>query len=262
MYRAHGYDFVSLTDHFLEKYDYPIVDTRGFRQDGFTTILGAELHAPVTSRGKEWHILANGLPLDFEPGAASETGPELARRAAAAGAFVSIAHPHWSQLTLADAQTIDAAHAVEVYNHTSAVNCDRGDGLFMYDMLLSDGRKLGGVATDDSHWKVADGFGAWVMVRAPQNDPDALLRALHSGAYYATQGPQFHEIRRDGDVLQVTASAVESIMLVGAGSGSAAAFGRSLTRATLPLEKFDGTWCRAVAIDAAGRRAWSNPLWL
>ena len=27
-YRAHGYDFLALTDHFLERYEYPITDTR------------------------------------------------------------------------------------------------------------------------------------------------------------------------------------------------------------------------------------------
>ena len=39
--------------------------------------------------------------------------PELARRAAAAGAFVGIAHPAWSQLTIEDGRAIDVAHAVE-----------------------------------------------------------------------------------------------------------------------------------------------------
>jgi hypothetical protein len=30
----------------------------------------------------------------------------------------------------------------------------------MSNMLLSDGKKLGAVATDDSHWKIFDAFGA------------------------------------------------------------------------------------------------------
>ncbi|MCU0944651.1 MAG: hypothetical protein MUF65_04695, partial [Rubritepida sp.] len=66
-YREAGYDFLALTDHFLAKYGFPIVDTRPFRAPGFTTILGAELHAPATALGELWHILALGLPLDFAP---------------------------------------------------------------------------------------------------------------------------------------------------------------------------------------------------
>ena len=36
----------------------------------------------------------------------------------------------------------------------------------------------------------------------------------------------------------------------------------ALTRATLPLDKFAGEWCRVVVRDAMGRQAWTNPLWL
>ncbi len=44
-YKAEGYDFIALTDHFLGMYDFPIADTVPFRDGGFTTILGAELHS-------------------------------------------------------------------------------------------------------------------------------------------------------------------------------------------------------------------------
>jgi predicted metal-dependent phosphoesterase TrpH len=104
-YREAGYDFLALTDHFLAKYGFPLVDTRPFRTQGFTTILGAELHAPATALGEMWHILAVGLPGDFAPTAAGETGPQLAARAIAAGAFVAIPHPGWYALTTADANT-------------------------------------------------------------------------------------------------------------------------------------------------------------
>jgi len=41
-YRLAGYDFLALTDHFLERYGFPITDTRRYRTDAFTTLLGAE----------------------------------------------------------------------------------------------------------------------------------------------------------------------------------------------------------------------------
>src|SRR5210317_1417560 len=66
-YKAQGYDFISLTDHFMGPFDYPIADTRPFRDDDFTTIIGAELHSGANSLGEIWHILAVGLPFDFAP---------------------------------------------------------------------------------------------------------------------------------------------------------------------------------------------------
>jgi hypothetical protein len=147
-YLAEGYDFLALTDHFVGLYDYPIVDTCPMRTNTFTTILGAELHSGAMANGELWHILAVGLPADFAPAnaphfevvAGQETGAQIAARAVAAGAFVAIAHPQWSGMTLADAQGITAAHAVEIYNHGCAVGCDRPDGAAIADLLLTEGR--------------------------------------------------------------------------------------------------------------------------
>ena len=91
LYRDAGYDFLALTDHFLPAFGFPIVDTRGFRTNRFTTILGAEVHAPATEIGELWHLLAVGLPLDFTKTPPSERAPELAARCIAAGAYVAIA---------------------------------------------------------------------------------------------------------------------------------------------------------------------------
>ena len=137
-YRDEGYDFLALTDHFIGLYGYPIADTVPHRGDGFTTILGAEVHSGSMQNGELWHILAVGLPADFAPSNTpgflpvdeQETGPELAARARAAGAFVAVAHPQWSGMTLEDARSIEAAHAIEIYNHGCAIGCDRPDGSF------------------------------------------------------------------------------------------------------------------------------------
>ena len=66
-YREQGYDFLCVSDHFRAVYGFPITDTRGFRTNRFTTILGAEVHAGANSKGETWHILAVGLPADFAP---------------------------------------------------------------------------------------------------------------------------------------------------------------------------------------------------
>jgi len=269
-YRAMGYDFLALTDHFIGDYGYPIVDTVPMRGDGFTTILGAELHSGAMENGELWHILAVGLPPDFAPSKSpsfypvkgQETGPEIAARAVAAGAFVAIAHPQWSGLTLADARSITAAHAVEIYNHGCATGCDRPDGAAIADLLLTEGRRLTLIATDDAHFHEPDHFGGWVMVKAHENTPEALLSALKAGHFYSSQGPELRDVRIEGENLIVKCSAAVSVMALGHGTGAKAVHGQAMTRAEVPLTRLnDSPWVRAVVVDAGGRRAWSNPIW-
>jgi len=269
-YMAEGYDFLALTDHFIGIYGYPIADTVPCRTNTFTTILGAELHSGPMQSGELWHILAVGLPADFAPPDAphfrpvtgAETGPELAARAVAAGAFVAVAHPQWSGMTLDDARSITSAHAVEVYNHGCAMGCDRPDGFHTLDLLLTEGRRLTLCATDDAHFNEPDHFGGWVMVKAQENTPEALLAALKAGQFYSSQGPELRGIALDRTSLTVTCSAVASIILQGAGTAAKAVHGQSLTTGTIPLDRFAASpWLRVSVIDRAGRRAWSNPIW-
>ena len=268
-YKAEGYDFLALTDHFIGAYGYPIVDTVPFRDPGFTTILGAELHSGAMANGELWHILAVGLPPDFARSNSpdflvvpnQETGSEIAARAVAAGAFVAIAHPQWSGLTLADARSITAAHAVEIYNHGCAAGCDRPDGFAIADLLLSEGRHLSMIATDDAHFSEPDHFGGWVMVKATANSPEALLAALKAGHFYSSQGPELRDVRVEGDKVVVECSAVSSVIAMGQGTGAKAVHGASMTRAEVPLVRLnDSPWIRVAVVDAAGKRAWSNPI--
>jgi hypothetical protein len=269
-YAAEGYDFIALTDHFIGLFGYPVADTLPFRTNCFTTILGAELHSGAMANGELWHILAVGLPPGFAPPdaphfrpvAGQETGPALAARAVAAGAFVAIAHPQWSGLTLDDARMITAAHAVEVYNHGCAMGCDRPDGFHTADLLLSEGRRLTLIATDDAHFHEPDHFGGWVMVKAPENQPDALLTALKAGHFYASQGPELRGIEIAGNRVRVSSSAVSSVVVQGRGTAATATHGHSMTDTEVRIDRLAASdWLRVSVIDRAGKRAWSNPYW-
>lgn len=270
-YRDEGYDFLCLSDHFVGQFGYPIADTKPYRTSSFTTLLGAELHSGAMSNGALWHILAVGLPdnfpppdaPDFAPKVGQETGPEIARRARDAGAFVTIAHPQWSGLTIEDARSLDAAHAVEIYNHECALSSGRPDGAHMLEVLLSEGRHLNLTASDDAHFKLADQFGGWVMVKATANTPELLLEALKRGDYYASQGPDiFHIEVSDKDVL-VACSEASSVFVQGHGVAVRAVHGTALSNVRIPLERFrNSPWIRVSIVDINGKQAWSNPIWL
>lgn len=271
-YRDAGYDFLCLSDHFEEEYGWRVVDTRPFRDENFTTILGAELSsAPWDERDCYW-VTAVGLPPDFEAPPPGDRA-EAIRRAAYLGAFVVMLHPGLNNLsaTVADRLlALDAVHAVEVYNHNCAMAAlpDRANGGYMLDGLLESGRRVFANAGDDAHFgHPRDRFGGWVEVHADGLDPGALLRSLEAGRYYATQGPELRGMVLDGDRLCVETGEVYAISLSGGGarwtSGSErhAGGGGTITEAEFDLAPFRGSFCRVTLVDTAGRRAWGNPIW-
>jgi len=270
-YHAEGYDFITLTDHFVGLFDYPITDTSNYRNDEFSTVLGAELHTGAMANGCLWHLLAIGLPADFKPPNApnftvvpgSESAADIAQRARDAGAFVAIAHPHWSRMTEADARSVTAAHAVEIYNHGCAVDNDRGESLMVLDHLLTQGRRLNLIAADDAHFNTPDHFGGWVMVKATENTPDALLESLKAGRFYSSQGPEIRGIRLRDDEVLVDCSPSVTIIAQGEGTATVTVHGETMTTGKLNLDRLSGSpWIRITIIDRAGKRAWSNPIWV
>jgi len=268
-YKNAGYDFLQLSEHFVSHFNYPINDTSTFRGNDFTTLIGVELHAPETSAGELWHIVAAGLPLDFDPPGPTETGPELARRARDAGAFIAIAHPAWSRYTIEDGRALDAAHAVEIYNHGCEVENDLGNGWYLHDQLLNEGQRLTAIATDDAHFANQDYFGGWVSVKAQSLDPEGLLAALKAGHFYSSQGPEIHGVELRGKELTVNCSPVDVITVVCGNSRTCVKVGKSITNASFDLTKLEkgwllkkpSAWFRVTAIDHAGKKAWTNAYW-
>ena len=261
-YQAAGYDFLALSDHFLPRFDFPVSDTRPWRSDTFTTLLSAELHVPATALKESWHILAVGLPLDFQKPRPSETAAQISRRAHAAGAFVGIVHPSWYGLTLEEVEAIDCAHAVEIYNHTGTVKHDRGDSCAFFDQLLSRGRRLNAFAADDAHFHHDDAFAAWVMVKSTALAQDDLVEALKQGHFYSSQGPEITSIAIDDEFIEIECSAAKAVMVLGRGSTAESELGSRLTRVKLPLAQLrKAGYGRVVVVAQDGKRAWSNPIW-
>lgn len=267
-YKALGYDFTCLSDHVMEGLDIgaaSVPDSRSLRDTRFTTILSAELHCPGKKYDKRglWHLVANGLPLDFPAPTADETGPELVRRAQAAGAYVSIAHPEWYGLTMDEALAVSHADAVEIYNHSCLIECDRAFGIAVADYLLNEGKRLHFNATDDSHMRLDDFGGGWVMVAAERNDPDLLVAALKAGHNYSSTGAEIHDLALDGDILTVRCSPAVSVAVAGPGEVSAVAMGPNLTYAEIDLARIRARqgYFRVTVIGNGGTRAWSNPYW-
>ena len=98
--------------------------------------------------------------------------------------------------------------------------------------------------------------------RSTDERVDALLASLKAGRYYSSQGPEIRDIAIDGDEVVVRTSPARAISVVGRGSKSQSEVGDGIEAARLRIGRFAGSWFRVTVIDAAGRKAWSNPIWL
>lgn len=264
-YRQAGYHFVAITDHFLERYDFPLTDTRPYRTAQFTTLPGAELHAGQTGLGNLWHILAVGLPLDFAPVHPDEPVADLCARAGTSGAFVAAAHPSWYGVTPQDIRALGAIPAIETYNVTCDALNDRGASWPLFDTLLAAGHHYLACATDDAHFHPArpDGQQAWVQVKAASLDPQAVLAALHAGHYYSSTGPELYDVQVDSaPQITISCSPCQAIFVAGRGAWARQQHGQRLTHATFSLDRMQSPYVRVTVRDARGRHAWSNPIWL
>jgi len=262
-----GYDFTCLSDHLWidDKFAATSVcDGRALDRKGFITLPSAELHCYGKTYDQDgvWHIVANGLPLDFACPNAKETAPDLIARAQAAGAYVSLAHPEWYTMTTDEAMQVAAADAVEIYNHSCVVTSARGSGIAIADYLLNEGKKISFTATDDSHFELPDWGGGWVMVAAAELSQNALVAALKAGHHYASTGADFTDLQLEDGVLTVTSSPVENVVISGAGHMAMAETGKNMTVTQFDLSKFRSDWFRITLRDAAGKMAWSNPIYL
>ena len=192
----------------------------------------------------------------------------MARRAHAAGAWISLAHPYWNAVSEIDALSVaDFIHAVEVYNNASEVGVRRGWGMHQAEVLTSKGHRVGFNAADDAHFKhplgtFNDAFGGWVQVRAESLCPDALLAALKAGEYYSSTGPELHNIEIDGDVIRIESSPVRDVIVSGRGATFRRSSAEGQTSIELPLpEREKSPYVRVTVVDDNGNIAWTNPIW-
>jgi histidinol phosphatase-like PHP family hydrolase len=263
-YRAAGYDFLVLTDHFEARWGWSITDTGAARDDGFTTLLGAELSSADWDDEDVFWVNAIGLPADFAAPASPDEHADAIRRAAEAGAYNVLLHPGLTNLMAFDALPVEHLHAVETYNHNAALSWpDQAEARYALDALLARGHRLHVIAGDDAHFEHPwDRFGAWVEVRAERLDSAAILSALKAGAYYSTQGPRIDDVRVEDGRVYVACSPARAVALTGIhGWRSDVAIAEELTEATLDLGRLRSPFWRLTVTDAAGRRAWTNPVW-
>jgi hypothetical protein len=254
LYSSEGYDFLFRTDHRIpsdtakDTEKYPLLWLDGIELDGYDGS-GAFYH--VVCLG---HLNGINPELDFEASL---------RTARDQGAFIILAHPHWSGNSFDDCLHLQP-DGVEIYNHHCRWLNGKSDGMAFWEALLREWPGMPAFAVDDSHISEAHPCwnGGWIMVNAPECTSSEIFKAIRRGNFYASCGPEFHSLVLEDNTIHVTTSPVKYLRLAGPDyngirMGSFDDKPITSTQITVPP---DWEYVYLEVEDHKGNRAWSNPL--
>jgi len=271
-YREHGYNFLVLTDH------NHLTEIAGLNavhasKEQFLLIQGEE----VTDSWQRLPIHINALDLakELQPqhgDSVSATIQNNVDAILAAKALPSVNHPNFGwAVTADDLLRIQNLSLMEVFNGHPTVNNVGGGGSQsldeMWDVLLSAGRPIHGIAVDDAHHfkRIGREFSnpgrGWVQVRAESLTPAAIRAAIQQGQFYASSGVKLADIQISADEYKIAVDpqATEKFTTYFIGDGGkvlAKVFGEA------PAYRFEGgeKYVRARVESSFGASAWTQPV--
>lgn len=212
-YRARGYAFLVITDHDR------VTDPAGLAHltdSAFVLIPGEEVTARYGTLPV--HVNAIGLASRVAPQEAASVAATLQANVdavRAAGGVPQANHPNfvWA-VAEEDLFAARGLRLFELFNGHPLVNNFGGGGEpgteELWDRLLTRGKRIYGVASDDSHHfteefapRRANPGRGWVVVRAPALEPAAIARALDEGRFYSSTGVELEDIAVTRDRLEI-----------------------------------------------------------
>jgi hypothetical protein len=290
-YREHDYNFVAVTDL---NYFTPVAGLASvFDAPGrFIVLQGIELNHEFPTVGD---TIVDTLGIDIEHSITPPTGnvpsqllQAQAEAITAAGGLAIAAHPNlsyaWGAADILATDPSSGPKLFELWNAEPGMNPMGGGGRpsteAIWDAVLSAGRTLYGVATDDSHHFHCRDFGlryanpgrAWVMVHAAELTPAALVKALEKGHFYASTGVELEAYKVNQQRIRIELSdrttdigwsnpgtnpQLYVTQFIGQ-NGAVLAVDETLT----PTYHFTGTelYVRAKIVNSDGHIAWTQPV--
>lgn len=256
LYEEAGYDFIAVTDHW-------ILSERGVTPGGMLLLPGCEYNVGGHVREGIYHIV--GIGMQREPALSQKQESLSAQRILdairACGGLAILAHPAWSLNSAEEVSRLTGLAGTEIYNTTSGfpTNARPYSGLFV-DQLAARGVLLPCMAADDAHLYQEDALKSYLMVHAREKTHSAVMEALASGDFYATQGPQV-ELTVEGRVANVECSAASRVVFYSDAIWNAerVTSGEEITHARCRLLPHE-TFVRAEVTDRQGRTAYTSPV--
>ena len=270
-YEWAGFDVLAITDHWVRT-DEPSTEK-------LLVIASTELNACAPTRADDAHVLALGVAADpVVPELEFAPLPEVVAWVIENGGVPYLAHTYWSGLRTEQWEACEGLVGIEVWNAGCELETGRGDASFQWDEALERGRRVYGIAADDSHHPGYDTGFAWTWVRARERTREAVLDALRAGTFYGSTGPAIESVEVDDGHVTVRCTPAASVTLyTGRARGARANAGRlgyphkaevlerderGLITAVRLERPFRQPYGRAEVTGDDGGRAWTNPLWI
>ena len=274
-YKKHGYDFVFITDHnFLTSVDR--LNAVYGEESNFLVIQGVEVSKSFGD--KSIHVCA----LNPERLLVPEDGSSLLNvlqdtisTIRDTKAAPIIAHPNF-RWSFGSEELKKAGNCLlfELFNAHPAVNNtgwgDRQSTEEMWDSVLSSGKIIYAVASDDAHcfrdpWARTEARPnqGWVMVEAEELTAEAVVEALEKGRFYSSTGVELEDYQADNSSVMVKVKQERDAQyrLQFIGREGKVFFENYENQATYIL-KGNEMYIRIKIEDSNGNRAWTQPVWI
>lgn len=249
-YKAAGYDFLVITNH-VAYWNFDSLTT-----PDFTVFSGEE--AGISGGGRWGHFTA--MRIHSKISGRDKTHQQLLDEIADQGGLGFLNHPRWPVIPINALQVINDMKQnlrhVEVYNG----NTDKPTTFdtSLWDSVLTTGRLMFGVASDDAHKESHLGKG-WICVYASSSNPDTLFNAIRNGDFYASNGIVLDTVGYSPDKIFVRSTNGTKITFIGNSGKILATFDSSA--ATYTIKGNEG-YVRAQISNSQNQTAWIQPYML
>ena len=274
-YRKHGYDFLVLSDHnHITLLEYP-KGKRRFKRP--LMIPGEEVSANIEIDGKLIPLHINGIGINrlVEPTYSDtiiSTIQANVDNIIEAGGIASINHPNFKwAFSHNELIHIKGASLLEIHNGHPATNNQGGPGKFsteqIWDFILSNNKKIFGVATDDSHnyhdftpIKSNPGRG-WLMVKSNELSVDKIVESIKLGNFYSSTGVTLEEVNISNKSININICQEKEYIYKTEFIGTDGEL-LAMVPGLNPSFKLDKNqiYVRAVITNSGGEKAWVQPI--
>ena len=272
-YKEHGYHFLVLSDHNV----HTAIDALNatYAVPGrFTLIRGEEVTSAF--EGKAVHV--NGIDTRERIGRQQGSSiVEVIQRSVdairAQQGVPHINHPNFTwALTPEQLRSVKNNKLFEIYNGHPMVNNLGGGGIpgteAAWDVILSSGILLYGIAVDDAHHfkdlgnpKLAGPGRGWIVVRSAELTPRAILDAMERGEFYASTGVELadYAVTKSAMTVTVKKESYAKYRIQFIATGGAVLHEAPDSPATYEFRGTEG-YVRARVLESNGRMAWCQPV--
>lgn len=253
-YRKAGFDCLAVTDH------RQVTRTPDALPEDFLFLEGTE-------NGGDPDIIGVGVRQAVDVGLPLA---ERARRLSEQGGMTIAAHPTYCGVLPQTYIECPKLMAMEIYNAYCDEAYANGYATELWDMVLGQGKRIWGVAGDDAHLNPAkryysDAGKGYVEIWAGQLTRRSVLSALKAGAFFSTQGPVFKRIEVGEHTIDIECSPVQQVRWRTFGKVGYVEYKKKdaeLTVCSLPQGFQPRVFVRIELVDAEGKKAWSNPIFV